>query len=323
MAGVLVFGEVYNGSLTDASLEAVAAGNDLAQQLGSVLLGGLIGAHIGAAADSFLNGGMSQLFVADDARFEPYTGEQFVAAAAAIVDGCAPSVVLFPHSPDTREWVPQLAARLDAGLTTDCTSVAVSDGQLLMTKPIYGGSVMAEYRATTPIALATLRAGSFEAAPAGPQGEIVTITAPAVAARVAVVDEIAEATSEGPRLKTAKAVVSGGLGVGGPEHWHLIEETASVLGAAVGATRAVTDLNWVPSHHQVGLTGTNVAPDLYVAIGISGAIQHMAGITQARTVVAINRDPEANIFSVARFGAVGDAKEIVPAFVERLRELRG
>jgi len=143
-----------------------------------------------------------------------------------------------------------------------------------------------------------------------------------VVPRARVLEETREEGPAGPRLKDARIVVAGGMGVGGREHWHLVEETAAVLGGAVGATRAVTDLGWVPSVHQVGLTGTSVAPDLYIAIGISGAVQHLAGITRAKTIVAINRDPEADIFRLAAFGAVGDAQAIVPAFVERVKQLR-
>ena len=140
---------------------------------------------------------------------------------------------------------------------------------------------------------------------------------------VQVLEEVREQATTGPRLKDAKVIVSGGRGLGGPENWHFVEELAQVLGAAVGATRAVTDAGWVPSSLQVGLTGATIAPDLYITVGISGAVQHIAGISGARNVVAINRDADANIFKYARFGVVGDWKQILPAFTQRLRELRG
>src|SRR5438309_655058 len=140
---------------------------------------------------------------------------------------------------------------------------------------------------------------------------------------VEVLEEIREQASTGPKLKDAKVIVSGGRGLGGPENWHVVEELAQLLGGAVGATRAVTDAGWVPPSHQVGLTGATVAPDLYITIGISGAVQHIAGISGARNVVAINRDADANIFKYARYGVVGDWKQILPAFTQRLKELRG
>ena len=136
-------------------------------------------------------------------------------------------------------------------------------------------------------------------------------------------EEVREQATTGPRLKDAKVIVSGGRGLGGPENWKYVEELAQVLGAAVGATRAVTDAGWVTPSLQVGLTGATVAPDLYITIGISGAVQHIAGISGARNVVAINRDADANIFKYARYGVVGDWKQIVPAFTQRLKELRG
>jgi electron transfer flavoprotein alpha subunit len=322
MAGVLAFGDAPGGVLTESSFEVATAARELALAIEEPVAGGLIGSGIGRAANEMLAGGASMLFVVDDSRLEPYSGELYAAAAAAILREFQPSIVLAPHTLDTREWLPLLAAAEDAALVTDCVRLAVDRGHVLMTRPIYGGSAMAEYAAATLVAMATLRPGSWDAEQVVATGSIVPLTLPAMTPRVTMLEQVADVVPEGPRLKDAAVVVSGGLGVGGPDNWHLIEETASVLGGAVGATRAVTDLGWVPGHHQVGLTGSTVAPDLYIAIGVSGAIQHMAGISRASTIVAINRDRDANIFSVARFGAVGDAKEIVPAFVARLRQLR-
>src|SRR5207302_358285 len=155
------------------------------------------------------------------------------------------------------------------------------------------------------------------------QVEPVSVDAEDLDKTVQVLEEVREQTTSGPRLKDAKVIVSGGRGLGGPENWHFVEELARVLGAAVGATRAVTDAGWVPSSLQVGLTGATIAPDLYITVGISGAVQHIAGISGARNVVAINRDADANIFKYARYGVIGDWKQIVPAFTQRLKELRG
>lgn len=322
MAGVLVFGEAVAGILTPASLEAATAGAELAAAVGQPLSGGLIGRNIGDAVAAFLGGGMSTLYIVDDLQFEPYIGERYAGAATAVIEHVAPSVVLFPHSLNTREWGSQLAARLQTHLVTDCVRLDVDGADVVLTKPIYGGGILAEYVvASTPV-MATLRPGAFAASTPGAQGHIVPLDIPFIPARVTVLDETIDEPPSGPTLRDAKIVVSGGLGVGGRENWRLIEDVAEALGAAVGATRAVTDLGWAPTSQQVGLTGASVAPDLYIAIGISGAVQHLAGIGRAKTVVAINRDPEAPIFTRARYGAIGDAREIVPAFVERLRELR-
>ena len=323
MSAVVAFGDAPRGKLNPASFEVAAAGRALAGALGGRLVGALIGRDLGSAAHAFLDAGMAELYVADAPRFEPYSGVEYAAAGEAILEACAPSVALFPHTLDTREWAARLAARRRTGLVTDCVRVMVDRGQVVMTKPVYGGSVIAEYVVHGPTQMATMRAGACEPATPGAIGRIVPVEIPPVASRMRVLQEVAESGPAGPRLKDARVVVAGGLGVGGAEHWHLVEETAAALGGAVGASRAVTDLGWVTSAHQVGLTGTTVAPDLYIAIGISGAVQHVAGITRAKTIVAINKDADANIVRMATFGAIGDARAIVPAFVERVRQLRG
>jgi electron transfer flavoprotein alpha subunit len=323
MGSVLVVGDAPRGKLAPGSFEVAAAGRALAESLGLGLVGALVGHDLGAATHAFLAAGMAELYVADAARYEPYTGAEYAAAGDAIIGACAPAVALFPHTLDTREWAARLAARRRTGLVTDCVRVAVDQGQVVMTKPVYGGSVTAEYIVRGAPQLATMRAGAYEPVTPGAVGRIVPIEVPPVASRVRVVQEMVESGPAGPRLKDARVIVAGGLGVGGAEHWHLVEEAAAALGGAVGASRAVTDLGWVTSAHQVGLTGTTVAPDLYIAIGISGAVQHVAGITRAKTIVAINKDPDANIVHMATFGAIGDARAIVPAFVARVKQLRG
>ena len=323
MGTVLVFGDAPRGKLAAESFEVASAGRAVAGALGARLVGALVGHNLRPSAEAFLAAGMAELYVADGARYEPYTGQEYAAAGESILGACAPGVVLFPHTLDTREWAARLAARRRTGVVTDCVRVAVDQNQVVMAKPVYGGSVVAEYVVRGTPQMATMRAGAYEAAMPGAVGQIVPVEVPPVTSRVRVLEEVTENGPAGPRLKDAKVVVAGGLGVGGPEHWHLIEEAAAALGGAVGASRAVTDLGWVPSAHQVGLTGTTVAPELYIAIGISGAVQHVAGITRAKTIVAINKDPDANIFRMATFGAIGDARAILPAFVERVRQLRG
>jgi electron transfer flavoprotein alpha subunit len=243
-----------------------------------------------------------------------------------------PAVVLFGHTANGRELAPRVAFRLGCALVTDCTDLRIDppgpDGTLVLTKPVYGGSAVAEFVAEEPTAcqMATIRPRAFE--PAGQQegrrAEVVELgpALDAEAHRARVVHTVREA-AEGPRLKDAKIVVSGGRGLGGPENWHYVEELAAALGAAMGASRAVTDSGWVPASLQVGLTGTTVCPELYITVGISGAVQHMAGCAGARNIVAINRDPNANIFQHARYGVVGDYRQVLPALIERIKDLRG
>jgi electron transfer flavoprotein alpha subunit len=168
----------------------------------------------------------------------------------------------------------------------------------------------------------SLAPGAFAATASTGVAPISRVAMPAVSSRVTVLEEVPEATAGGPSLRKAKVVVSGGLGLGSRENWRLVEEAAASLGAAIGATRAVVELGWVPQAQQVGFSGQKISPDLYIAVGISGAVHHLAGLAGAKTIVAINKDPEAGIFRAARFGVVGDAKEIVPAFIARVKELR-
>jgi electron transfer flavoprotein alpha subunit len=220
---------------------------------------------------------------------------------------------------------PLAAFRLGAGMVTDCIALEREGAALVLTKPVYGGNALAEYVIEARPAFATLRPRAFAAA-AGREGssegsDIVELAVGEPPGRTRVVQTVRRQVS-GPVLEKARIVVSGGRGLGGPENWRYVEELAAALGAAVGASRAVTDAGWVPPTLQVGLTGTTVTPDLYVAVGISGAVQHIAGCGGARSIVAINRDATANIFRHARYGVVGDFREVLPALTQRIRELR-
>jgi electron transfer flavoprotein alpha subunit len=318
MTKVLVFGAVSDGTITAGSLEAVSAARGLP---GASVIGALIGHATAALADTFANY-LDQVLVVDDARLAPYCGETYASAAAAVVKQANPDIVLFPVTAEGVEWVPALAGRLGAALATGCTHLALEGETLIATRPVCGGTVIAEYAFRRPLCFATLAPSAF--APAAPQsaGSVIPVAMPELQSRVAVLEEVPESVGGGPSLRKAKIVVSGGLGIGSRENWRLVEEAAVSLGAAVGATRAVVELGWVPPAQQVGFSGQKISPDLYVAVGISGAVHHLAGLGGAKTIVAINKDPEAGIFRAARFGVVGDANEVVPAFVARVRELR-
>jgi electron transfer flavoprotein alpha subunit len=274
-------------------------------------------------ASAEFTAGLSRLYVAEGTHYWPYLAEAFIVAAEKLIETSKPSIVLFPHTPETREWVPRLAARLGAGFVSDCTHVAIDGQDLVATKPVYGGGVIGEFVVRGSSRIVTIRPSVFEARQGASSAEciVVDVAAPSPA-RVTCLEEAVADANAGPRLKDAKVIVAGGRGVGGKDNWHFVEGAAAALGAAVGCSRPVADSGWVPSSHQVGLSGTLVAPDLYVAIGISGAVQHLAGISNAKTVVAINNDPEADIFSRADYGVVGDYKEILPTFVARVRQLK-
>jgi electron transfer flavoprotein alpha subunit len=318
MTKVLVFGTVVDGAMASGSLEAVGAARGFSA---ASISGALLGHGIGAAAEAFASYA-GRVLVVDDARLSTYRAETFAAAASAIVAESKPDLVLFPATAEATEWVPLLAGRLGAALASGCIRFAFDGDTLIATRPVCGGAVLAEYAFQRPLRFATLAPGAFAPAAAQDAGAVAAVAMPDVTTRVDVLEEIPESTGSGPSLRKAKVVVSGGLGLGTRDKWKLVEEAAESLGAAVGATRAVVELGWVPSAQQVGFSGQKISPDLYVAVGISGAVHHLAGLAGAKTIVAINKDAEAGIFRAARFGVVGDANEVVPAFVARVKELR-
>jgi electron transfer flavoprotein alpha subunit len=233
-----------------------------------------------------------------------------------------PAVVLMPGTTSGRDYAPRLAARLGLGLAADCVDLKVEDGGLVAVRPLLGGRVQTAVRfeGEGP-SLATVRAGSFERA--HPTHDPVDVTSTPVTIgpddlKVRVVETLHEDTG-GKRLDSAERIVAGGRGLKEPDRFAMVEELAGALNAAVGASRAVVDAGWRPHHEQVGQTGQTVAPRLYVAVGISGAVQHLVGMQGADYIVAINRDPDAPIFNIASFGIVGDLFEVVPAVIEELK----
>jgi electron transfer flavoprotein alpha subunit len=325
--GVLVVLEAADGALNQVSLELLGAGRTLADALGNELSAVLVGSGVSSLAADAGAYGADRVLPADDARLSEYVGDSYVQVAAHAVKLASPRLVLIGQTESGRELAPRLAFRLQAGITTDCTDIRVEDGAIVMTKPVYGGNAVADYIHSSPLQVATLRPRAFVAAERqdGRSAQVETLDPAFDEAKLhtRLVETVREVATEGPRLRDARIVVSGGRGLGGPENWHYVEELAEVLGAAVGATRAVTDAGWVPPSLQVGLTGVTISPDLYVTVGISGAVQHIAGVSGAKNVVAINRDADANIFRHARFGVVGDYKQILPAFTAKVKELRG
>ena len=326
MAGVLLVVEAAGEQLAATTAELVAEGGKVAQQLGggpvTVLLAGK---NVQGLASSLGQLGVEQVLVADSQQPAPPSPQWLLAAAEAAARQVQPEVILLTHAGGSRDLGAALAYRLDSGIVTDSTALRVEGADLIITKPVFGGSAIAEFAIASTPKVVTLRPRAFESAeaPTAREAKVEALSVPESDGAIEVLEEIREQATTGPRLKDAKVIVSGGRGLGGPDNWKFVEELAQVLGGAVGATRAVTDAGWVPPSLQVGLTGATVAPDLYITIGISGAVQHIAGISGARNVVAINRDGDANIFKYARFGVIGDWKQIVPAFTQRLKELRG
>ncbi len=329
MAGVLVIGSVEAGRLTDATGEAIAIAAALAEKRGCPLIGGLAGSDISAAAETMATLGLLRLLTARDARLSDYGGGTMVAAAEAFVRESAADVIVIPADAESIEWGPRLAARLGAALATNCIGADVdggsgSPGAIIATRALAGGILRGDFRLHTPVAILLLSPDITVSSPAasGPCA-IEQVAIASADDAVTLIDFVSDDAGSGPLLKNARLVVSGGLGIGSAENWSLVEDAGRALGAAVGATRAAVDVGWAPSSRQVGFSGLTIAPDLYLAAGVSGALHHLAGIGRARKVVAINNDAEANIFKAAHLGVVGNVLEVLPAFTERVREIQG
>ena len=323
--GILVVGELADGAPISATLEALAAARALSDALGGEQVVVLLpGEAAGAAPQTAIAYGADAVCTVQDPALAGGNPEALTAAAEAAVAHVGPRFVIGSKTITGRDVMPRLAFRLGTALAQDCTMLGVdANGRLLATRPTYGGNTEATVVCLGTPAVAALRVQSVDALEPDPSrtGEATELSVSLEgAARLRTVERV-EAATEGARLEDARVVVSGGRGLGGPEPFAQLDELASLLGGAVGASRAACDAGWVPSSYQVGLTGKTVTPELYFAIGISGASQHLAGCSNARNIVAINKDAGANIFKEARFGVVGDWQKVLPAFVEQLHEL--
>lgn len=325
--GILVVGEFVDRELASSTLEALAAARALLASLpGEKLSVVMAGPHVSDASGTAIAHGADTVYAVADSALANPAPEAIVAAAEEAARVASPRVVIGSKTILGRDVMPRLAFRLGTALAQDCTALSIDDSKrLLATRPTYGGNAIATVVCLSTPAVAALRVKSVDAAEpdASRRGQIVPLSIDASeAVRVRSIERVEEA-SDSVRLEDARVVVSGGRGLGGPEPFEQLEVLAKLLGGAVGASRAACDAGWVPSSYQVGLTGKTVTPDLYIAVGISGASQHMAGCSNARTIVAINKDTGANIFKDARFGVAGDWQKVLPAFVEQLHELLG
>jgi electron transfer flavoprotein alpha subunit len=327
MANVLAVVEQRDGVLRRISEEIVTAAKQVADAVGGEVHALLIGPPGAAAAAAGLGRvGAAKVLVAEAEGLDRYTPEVFAATVTDHAKAGGYYAVLFGASSQGRDLAPRVAAQLDVPLAGDATGLAVDGGELIITRPLYAGRAFAKIVLNGEPRLVSVRPNTFrpqESAAAGAV-ETVAVTGDAASSRVKVREVKA---ASGGRLDVGEApiVVSGGRGLKGPEHWHLLEALRDALGstAALGASRAVVDAGWRPHAEQVGQTGKTVSPQLYFAVGISGAMQHLAGMRSAKTIVAINRDADAPIFKVADYGVVGDAQEVLPKLTEELRKLTG
>ena len=320
---VLVVGELLEGALAPTAKELLGVAKRIAD--GGAIAVTLLGTGAqGAAAEAFTFGATKAL-VSGDATYDVFRSDQWLGAVEQAMGQISPSVVLISQTMVGRDLGPRLAFRNGSAAAMDCARVEMAGGTLRVTRPAYGGNALATYEFAASPAVITVRAKSQEPnePTTGTSGETVELGG-AGASRTEVVSREG-GESQGLQVQDAAIVVSGGRGLGDAEGFRLLEALADVLGrdkAAVGSSRAACDAGWYPPSQQVGLTGKVVSPDLYLAIGISGASQHMAGCSGAKTIVAINKDREANIFKAAKFGIVGDYKVVVPALIEALKQAR-
>ncbi len=318
---VVVVAEVRDGKLKRPSLEAITAARQI--HGGGPITALVLGHNLDAAAAELQKAGVKVVAV-DDAALARYSGDGFAQVAHQHLKELAPAAVLMPHSAMGKDLMPRIAALLETGLVTDVTALHHDGARLGATKPVFAGKALLKVWAARKPFMATLRPNNFAAAAPADGGSVSKAPAGVDAAAFAsVVKEVVAAAAERVPLQEARVVVSGGRGLKEAGHFKLVEDLAAAFGpgvATVGASRAVTDAGWRPHREQVGQTGKVVSPTLYIACGISGAIQHLAGMRTSKVIVAINKDPEAPIFKVADYGIVGDVFEVLPALTKAVQD---
>lgn len=317
-----------DGSAKKVGLELLSPGKDMAKKQGGSLTAIVIGSHVDAAVEAASAHGADKIIVVEGEEYKDYTTDAYTAVMEQLVEKYGPTSMLIGATNNGRDLGPRIACRLKTGLTADCTSLDIDEetGNVAWTRPAFGGNLMAtimcpDHRPQ----LGTVRPGVFKMSePGEANAEVIRedIHIPADSIRTQILELIKEMDAETVDLEGAQIIVSGGRGVKGPEGFAPVKALAEVLGATVGASRAAVDAGWISHSHQVGQTGKTVGPKLYIACGISGAIQHLAGMSSSDVIIAINKDPDAPIFGVADYGVVGDLFEVLPVLTEEIRKAR-
>jgi electron transfer flavoprotein alpha subunit len=322
-AKVIAFAESRDGKLKKSAFECVSEAARLAKKLGGEAAAIVAGSGVEGLGDQIAAYGVTRVIALDDASLKDYNGDVYGAAVAAAAKAESPEVVLFTASAMGKDLAPRVAAHLDAGYAPDIVGTSVEGGKFFARRPTYAGKAVVEVEFLKAPAVVSLRPNNFELG-AKQDGAKATVTkqAPAAGSGKSRVKETKASAGAKADLTEASIIVSGGRGMKGPEHFPLLEKLAEAIpGAVVGASRAVVDAGWRPHSDQVGQTGKTVSPNLYIAAGVSGAIQHLAGMRTSKCIVAINKDPEAPIFKVADYGIVGDLFEVVPALEKEMRKM--
>lgn len=323
---VLVFGETIDGKLAPITAELLGCGRRLADELKESLVCILVGDKVADVANSAIASGADKVYIAEDPTLKEYQTDAYLMVMEKAVKEIMPRILLLGQTSIGRDLAPRLAFRLGTGLSMDCVELSIDPATKLLqqTRPVYGGNARAIFTTESFPQMVTVRQKAMTPLEPDPsrKGEVVPMKVEIDPAKIrAKVLQTVKEEVVGIKLEDAPIVVAGGRGIGGPDGFKQLEELAKMLKGAVGASRPPCDNKWVPDTMQIGLTGKIVTPELYIAVGISGASQHMAGCSGAKNIVAINKDPEANIFKEARFGVVGDWKQVLPAFTEKVKEL--
>lgn len=326
MAGILVLARIEGGAVAKSGFELLGAARRLAEPLGERVTAALLGKETSAHLQTLFVQGADLAADASHPLLETYAPEAYLSAMEQICRHLQPTMVLLSADSIGRELAPRLAHRLEAGIVAEVIEIAVTDKTPHFTSPAYGGKAMSVFTPKGYPLVVTLKPRAFKPLQVDESrhGEVVEIDLELsqTLLRVKVVEQVQE-EAVGIKLEDAKIVIGGGRGLGGQEGFQLLEQLAQLLKGAVGASRAATDAGWVPTSWQIGQTGRTIGPDLYIAVGISGATQHIAGVSGAKTIVAINTDPEAPIFKIAQLGIVGDYRKVLPRLIEKCRELLG
>ncbi len=324
--GIMVLAEAVEGRLTAITAELLGAGRILADAVGQDLGMAILGGDVSGVAPEGIALGADKVYVVSDALLKDYQTDAYLKATETVCKSVMPRIVLMGQTAIGRDLAPRLAFRLDTAVTMDCVSLDIDpeSGRMLTTKPVYGGNAHAVFACDSDPQIASLRAKVVSPLEPDPtrEGEVITVDAaldPSVA-RTKLLETVVEEV-EGIKLEDAPVIVCGGRGLDGAESYDQLRELADLLNGAIAATRPAVDNGWLPDTLQVGLTGKIVTPDLYFAVALSGATQHMAGCSGAKVIVAINRDSHANIFREAHYGVVGDWNTVLPALTNKIREL--
>lgn len=317
-----------DGTAKNVGIELLTPGRMLADKQGGNLVAVVIGSHADAAVGEAEAHGADKIILVEGNEYAVYTTDAYVIAMNALVEKYGPTSILIGASNNGRDLAPRLSCRLKTGLTADCTALDIDDetGNVAWTRPAFGGNLMATIMCPdNRPQIGTVRPGVFKKGVRMERhAEIIheTISVKAEKIRTQVLELVTDIADGNVDLEGAEIIVSGGRGVGGPEGFDIIRQLADVLGATVGASRAAVDAGWISHAHQVGQTGKTVGPRLYIACGISGAIQHLAGMSGSDVVVAVNKDSRAPIFDVADYGVVGNLFEVLPVFIKELKKAR-